>query len=153
MDRLARNMLYLSLLDIIFVCVLGLFMLKPAQLSVSVLQEASIAPVQGIDFKVEEPLIVRVGKEVFLVPTGFKTDLASIPRWLWSFIAPNEAHYVFPSILHDYLYMYPGDRQRQYIDEIFYSFLLERGVSRFKAYQMYIAVRIFGGSHFGRRIR
>lgn len=126
-------------------------MLKPNQLPVSVLQEASISPVHGIDFKVEEPLIVRVDKEIFLVPNGFKTDLASIPRWLWTFIAPNEAYYVFPAILHDYLYMYPGERERQYIDEIFYSFLLERGVSRFKAYQMYIAVRIFGSSHFSWR--
>ena len=121
---------------------------KPNSHDISLVQEASISPVEGIDYRVDAPLIVRVDAEIFVVPKDFKTGLASIPRWLWSVIAPNEADYVYPSILHDYLYSLPSIHSRQFVDDVFYSFLRERGVSRLKAYQFYLGVRIFGEHHF-----
>lgn len=45
----------------------------------------------------------EVNKESkILVPKGFKTDLASIPRFIWSFLPPN-GKYQKAAILHDYL--------------------------------------------------
>jgi hypothetical protein len=120
----------------------------PETFKVKILKEASISPTFGIDYAVEAPLDVQVGPDVYSVPQGFVTDLASIPRPLWGVIAPNEAHFVYPAILHDYLYSCPHGLERQDIDGIFYSFLRERGVSQFKAYQFFFAVRVFGGSHF-----
>jgi hypothetical protein len=37
------------------------------------------------------------------VPTGFVTDLASIPRVFWSLLRPD-GEYTYPTIVHDYLY-------------------------------------------------
>jgi hypothetical protein len=43
------------------------------------------------------------GPEKVIAPTGFVTDLASIPRALWS-IWPSDGSYAYPAIIHDYLY-------------------------------------------------
>jgi hypothetical protein len=43
------------------------------------------------------------GPKVVIAPTGFVTDLASIPRALWS-IWPSDGSYAYPAIIHDYLY-------------------------------------------------
>lgn len=39
-----------------------------------------------------------------VVPTGFETDLASVPRILWGIIPQSDKHIVEGSIIHDYLY-------------------------------------------------
>jgi hypothetical protein len=39
------------------------------------------------------------------VPTGFVTDFASIPRWLWTTL-PRDGNYVWAAVVHDYLYWY-----------------------------------------------
>lgn len=43
------------------------------------------------------------GKDEIIVPVGFVTDLASIPRQLWWWQSPHEAT-MAPAIIHDYLY-------------------------------------------------
>ena len=123
----------------------------PISHKIVLIKSASISPYDRYDYLLFRPLITKVDNEFITVPALFKTDLASIPRALWSFMAPNTAHFVYPSILHDYLYTYPATHSRIWCDEVFYSYLLERGVSPLKAYQIYIAVRIFGGSHFANK--
>lgn len=44
----------------------------------------------------------RTGKTI-VVPKGFVTDLASVPRKLWSLLSPIDS-YMTAAILHDYLY-------------------------------------------------
>lgn len=39
-----------------------------------------------------------------VVPQGFETDLASIPRLFWALIPKSDKHIVEGSIVHDYLY-------------------------------------------------
>ena len=126
------------------------FFTQPTLFHVKLIQEATLIPFRHLFYTIDTPLHVQANDENYLVPSGFKTDLATIPRWLWSVLPPNEADFVFPAILHDYLYVCPHGHSRHYIDEIFYSFLIERGVSRFKAYQFYIAVELFGESHFNK---
>jgi hypothetical protein len=41
------------------------------------------------------------------VPTGFKTDLASIPKALWSVLSPI-GRYDAPAVLHDHCYQTGG---------------------------------------------
>lgn len=120
----------------------------PNQHAIILDQKASISPTSGINYQIERPLRVKVDDVLYTVPSGYVTDLASIPRFLWGIVAPSEEYYVFPSILHDHMYGCPGKLTRKFADEVFYSFLLERKVPYFKAMQMYFAVRLFGGNHF-----
>ncbi|MEO8327450.1 MAG: DUF1353 domain-containing protein [Nitrospirota bacterium] len=50
------------------------------------------------------------------VPTGFVTDLASIPRIFWSLLRPD-GEYAYGAIVHDYLY-WEQSRPREEADHI-----------------------------------
>lgn len=50
------------------------------------------------------------------VPSGFVTDLTSIPRAFWSMLRPD-GEYTYSAIVHDYLY-WEQSRSRQVADEI-----------------------------------
>lgn len=94
-----------------------------------------------------QPLVYRD----IVVPTGFITDGASIPwgfQWLLKKGGP-----LFPcAVVHDYLYCC-ANIPRKEADQIFLEMMLENEVSRWKAYLMYGAVRIFGGLFYGRSKR
>lgn len=98
-------------------------------------------------------------KALLTIPTGFVTDFASVPRFLWWWIAPHTN--VMPaSVLHDYFYVtHPMadvmnmTEERHFADKLFHLILLESGVSKFQAGAMYKAVRWFGKyrfEHFGK---
>lgn len=97
--------------------------------------------------------------DTFTVPPGFYTDFASVPRALWSLVAPYGRH-TKAAVLHDYLYAerpmvtIAHDEFGQPLlspitrldaDGIFRRCLREAGVGRVKRYAMYWAVRLFGG--------
>ena len=76
------------------------------------------------------------------VPKGFKTDLASIPRFLWILLPPF-GRYSQAAVIHDYLYeskLYT----REEADKIFRELMLRYGTYKWKAKIMYHAVRVFG---------
>ena len=56
-------------------------------------------------------------KEVIVVPVGFETDFASVPRIFWPYISPIDLH-AKAAIVHDYCYYY-GLYDRKRCDEIF----------------------------------
>lgn len=100
---------------------------------------------------------VIVDNDKYVIPQHFKTDLASIPRVLWSIYSPLDSKTIIPAILHDYLYQYPKTSSkyqfpekltRKKIDSIFYSSLIDNRVNPIVAYQYWLAVRIGGASHF-----
>lgn len=109
-----------------------------------------IKPHHRYNYEICNPFVVKIDHEPVTVPANFDTDLASIPRWFWTFISPNYSGFVAPSILHDYLYQCPNYRSRKSIDEIFYYALIKNGVSMHTAYKMYAAVRLFGRAHYHR---
>lgn len=62
----------------------------------------------GFPFTLVYPLAYesdRIGS--FVVPAGFKTDFASIPRVLWNLLPPV-GRYDAAAVLHDYLYQRPS---------------------------------------------
>lgn len=88
---------------------------------------------------------------------GFEFDLASIPRLLWALLASHELGIVGP-LVHDALYRYGGvipigvgvvDPDREYTrleaDNLFLEHMAEDGVSRWRRWAAYSAVRTFGG--------
>jgi len=110
--------------------------------------EICIIPSTGYYYKTCKPVRVTIDDKKYIIPEGFKTDLASIPRPLWSIIAPQYSGFVAPAILHDYLYLCNNHMSRQFADEVLYSALIAENVSPYTAYKFYLAVRIFGKSHF-----
>lgn len=78
----------------------------------------------------------------FTIPEGFVTDFASVPRCFWSIIPPM-GRYGKAAILHDYLY-HTKSVSRKEADKIFLKAMDLLGVSAWKKYVMYFAVRLFG---------
>jgi Protein of unknown function (DUF1353) len=80
------------------------------------------------------------------VPKGFKTDLATIPRWAWSILPPHDPKYAAAAVLHDYLYTIRSENgdlyERRVADAIFYEAMLALGAGKLKAFIMYKSVRL-----------
>lgn len=86
------------------------------------------------------------------VPANYETNLASIPRCLWSIIAPFELSEVAP-LVHDYLYDHAGIPveicgetrivKKREADKIFRRIMKREGVPGWKRFAGYWAVRLF----------
>lgn len=86
---------------------------------------------------------------IFVVPKGFKTDFASIPRIFWTIIAPLGKH-TLPAVLHDFLYTegYKIGISRKEADKIFYKAMIDSFVNRFTANIIWACVRLFAKNHY-----
>ncbi|EGA2768707.1 DUF1353 domain-containing protein [Salmonella enterica] len=97
------------------------------------------------NWRVYEPFAFYLSddeSDVIEVPTGFITDLATVPRIFW-ILLPPDGKYAKAAIIHDYLY---GNalRTKKEADLIFLDGMTVLGVSRWKRTIMYWAVRMFG---------
>lgn len=87
---------------------------------------------------------------VCLIPAGFVTEGASIPKWLWSLVgSPFAGDYIEGAIIHDYLYWLALTKKqpkgtRKEADGIFLQTMLYYGTSEREAKLKYWAVRMFG---------
>lgn len=88
---------------------------------------------------------------VFVVPRGFQTDLASIPRPLWA-IFPKVGRHDRAAVIHDAAYshalMTVGGRRiraiKEVADNLFEDVLRVEGVGGLSQRLMVRAVRVFG---------
>lgn len=99
-----------------------------------------------------QPFVVTVGfngrERHFEVPQGFKTDFASVPRAPLVFLLTGDvAHKA--AVIHDYLYA--TKEGREFADEVFLAAMQAERISKWRRYPMWWAVRLFGGSHYGKR--
>lgn len=104
-----------------------------------------------------EPLIVDAGGKQVSVPSGFQTDLASIPRIAWPIVAPFELSLAAP-IVHDKCYetgqimvrataadaWVPTRVTRAQADRLLYDVAAAEGVWWWRRWLAYHAVRLFG---------
>ena len=96
----------------------------------------------------EDGYQVIVDHKTFNIPYGFQTDLASVPRPLWSFVSPFDARLIGASIMHDYLYSGKEGVSRKFADDVFYNQLVHDGSSKVKAWVFWSGVRMFGWMSF-----
>jgi hypothetical protein len=78
------------------------------------------------------------------VPSGFVTDLASIPAVFWSELPPA-ARYSYPAIIHDYLYWFQPCTRAE-ADAVLEAAMEDMQVPSPKIVIIYGAVRVGGGS-------
>lgn len=97
------------------------------------------------------------------IPSGFKFDLSTIPRFFWSIIAPFELSIIAP-LVHDFIYVNKGkmtidenkvitksendkifNLSRLEADSIFLDHMKQEGIGKFKRRVAYYGVRLFGG--------
>lgn len=135
------------ILALLFIVVIGCVNAPNYDYHVRFNDEACIKPFKGYRYLTCKNMSVTINNKTIIVPQDYQTDLASIPRWLWPIIAPTNSSFIAPSILHDYLYSCIGYTRKE-ADDIFYHALIESDVSSMRAYEMYLAVRLFGGSHY-----
>jgi hypothetical protein len=105
-------------------------------------------------------------REEITIPAGFVTDLASIPRAVWSFYPPD-GPWVKAAVVHDFLYYTQGDgewygrkgvsRRRPYSraesDGILWEAMADRGVGWWARFVIWAAVRIGGWIGWARKHR
>ena len=95
----------------------------------------------------EPHAFVFKGKE-YVVPVGFESDGASVPRFFWRMLSPKIYGVTLaPSIEHDFLYDQKAET-RQAVDAFYRDLLIEEGYSKWKANLTYLGVRMGGGSHW-----
>jgi hypothetical protein len=79
---------------------------------------------------------------IVTVPAGYRTDFASIPRFLWRILSPIGKHGK-AAVIHDYLC---DTKTVSFIEAatIFRDAMRDLGVGKIKRNAMYLAVRLFG---------
>ena len=93
---------------------------------------------------------VVCGARSLVIPRGFATDGASIPRALWRVCGtPLDVPRLYAAIVHDYLYSggVAGVTRAQ-ADAVYRDMQIALGVSRFKAFVEWAALRVCGASHW-----
>jgi hypothetical protein len=84
---------------------------------------------------------------IIVIPAGFETDFASIPRVFWN-ILPPIGQYLEAAVVHDYLYSMGTDlfmsADRKTADLVFLELMERSGVPIFRRHVIYRAVRLFG---------
>lgn len=138
----------LFLFILAFILETACMMYKRSSHDVIFWDEACIKPFERYDYRTCDNLRVTIDGNRYVIPKNFKTNLASIPRPLWSFYSPQYSAFIAPAILHDFLYHCPNKLERKFADDVFYSALKTEGVSTPTATKFYIAVRLFGFLHF-----
>ena len=87
---------------------------------------------------------IRETGQRIIVPRGFVTDFASVPRVFWTFF-PKHGEYTRAAIVHDYLY-WQQQCSRGQADELFDIVMEDSDVDTTSRYSIYAAVRVWGGT-------
>jgi len=114
------------------------------KLSVELIEDNS----QGM-WELKNPLVYQsdlIGNTI-VIPAGFKTDFATVPRLpLFYDVLGNIARAA--ATVHDWMY-YTQTYPRKTCDQVLSEAMQASGIHRWKGGAFYIAVRLFGASHYG----
>jgi hypothetical protein len=118
---------------------------------VEFLTELNLTVLFDDSFRLVDDFYVSLEGVEVVVPEGFETDLASVPRLPIVYMAVGGRGHK-AAVLHDWLYstcMFP----RLICDQYFYHALRESGVNYFYAKAMYAGVRAGGGSYYDANLK
>jgi hypothetical protein len=127
---------------------LGISAAEARARSVGAMRVSTLVPFADWDFYVVKDAAIvwqpnsgQNWREV-VVPPGFVTDLASIPRLFWQILRPT-GRYAYAAVVHDYLY-WTQIRSREEADQIFRQAMADSKVEPSIVQTLYQAVRQFG---------
>lgn len=125
-------------LSIKFAALLCILMISSCTITRPTVTQVVVEPAV---FMVAHPLKYKThdNEHEIIVPAGFLTDLASIPRLLWWWQAPHEKT-MAPAMLHDYLY-WEQPCEKDEADAVMYQAMLDVGMSRSQANKIYFGIR------------
>jgi hypothetical protein len=111
----------------------------------------------------EEIAILLPDGYLIVIPKGFKTDLSSVPSWLWSVIKPIDKALI-ADIIHDYLWVQQAEEikrfagssyaARKYADDMrlqLRNILAPK--KKLKNYLTHYVIRLVGGLFYSRQIK
>ena len=121
--------------------------------------DASSASADGLSSSAEikRPILKPYSKDRFelvedyrygdvIVPKGYKTNGANVPRLFWSIFPPNSPEYLSAVLAHDYL----CDKGfYKLADETLKEMMSELGVAKWKIYCFYYACRAWHKLRYG----
>jgi len=85
--------------------------------------------------------------EMIVIPAGYVTDFATIPRFLW-WLLPPTGRYEYAALVHDRLYGM-HNRQRLECDRLFLAAMKASGVVFWQRWAIYWGVRAGGWAFWG----
>lgn len=101
-------------------------------------------------YTLEDELVIKLSNnDIINIPKGFKYDLSSTPRIIWTLLPPD-GDFAIAALIHDYLYvnrMY----NRKFVDsEMLKWSIVMNGTKKWSLhnidnYTRYYGVRLFGG--------
>jgi len=97
--------------------------------------------------------ITNLGDKI-IIPKGFKTNFASVPRLAKFYIDDDDWQIRAPSVVHDYLYSAESAElgfTRKQADEVLLEAMMGLGMRKTKALLIYYTLRIFGASNYEKR--
>lgn len=100
----------------------------------------------GNVFTLRQPLEIEWQGRQLTVPAGFKSDGASVPRMFWRLVFPSsDTKALRAAFAHDYIYRtHPAGWTKADADKLFYDFLVQDGIPKWRAWLAYKAVDWFG---------
>lgn len=87
------------------------------------------------------PFVARVNGKPIVVPEGFESDFASVPRAPLAFLLAGDTAHA-SAVLHDFLYVSGADKN--YADRVFLAAMEAEGVPWWRRRMMFSAVSLFG---------
>lgn len=101
---------------------------------------------EGKRWELVQPFTYLGARDTFVVPAGFTTDFASVPR-MFVWLLPSYGRWTQAAILHDYLWdlARKGSFRKYDADGIFNRALRELGVPYLRRWVMWAAVRLASG--------
>lgn len=136
-------LIIISIILLIITIINGYYVFKKP-IDIEFLNEAELVPQYGFIFRTGQDLRIKINDQLFIVPKDFDSDLASVPRFLWSIFPPRYAKFIRPALLHDYLYGEKREYTRRYCDNVFFGALIAEDVHKKIAIIMFLGVRLFG---------
>jgi len=95
------------------------------------------------NFILEQKMKYLIDDEIIEIPSGFVTDLASIPRQVWLVVSKYDYGVAEASVLHDY--MYKNKKGRFYSDLAMKKIMEDYDVPAWRVDLVFKALRLFGG--------